>query len=50
MGLVHYPATVAPETGSVVVETHCADNAYRTSLSMSVECVYNGVWQEIIIS
>ena len=48
MGLVRYPTTVAPERGSVVVEAVCADNAHSISWGMSVECDYNGVWQEIL--
>ena len=44
MGLVHYPATEAPETGSVVVVAVCADNAHIISFSMLMECLYNGTW------
>ena len=45
VGLDRYPATVAPETGSVTVETHCADNAHST-LCMAIMCLPNGIWQD----
>ena len=38
VGLVHYPTILAPVSGSVDVTTQCADNAHRTSSSMSVIC------------
>ena len=46
MGLVRYPTTVAPETGSVIVETYCADNAHSIS-DMSVQCHHSGIWHKI---
>ena len=44
VGLVHYPTTLAPVSGSVDITTQCADNAHRTSSSMSVICTSSGVW------
>ena len=44
VGLVRYPATVAPETGSIVIEAICADNAHSISLNMLVKCRYDGFW------
>ena len=44
IGLVHYPTTIAPASGSVTVTTQCADNAHRTSSSLSVSCTSRGSW------
>ena len=33
-GLVHYPTTLAPVSGSVTVTTECADNAHITHTSL----------------
>ena len=38
-GLVHYPTTLAPVSGSRVVETECADNAHSVNSSLNVTCV-----------
>ena len=43
IGLVHYPTTTAPVTGSVAVTTQCADNAHIYSPS-NVTCTSNGSW------
>ena len=44
MGLVHYPATLAPNSGSTTVTAQCADNARRVSSSLSVTCSSTGSW------
>ena len=44
IGLVHYPTTIAPASGSVTITTQCADNAHRTSSSLSVSCTSSGNW------
>ena len=44
MGLVRYPTTLAPASGTVSVTTQCADNAQRTSSSLSVTCDSSGNW------
>ena len=43
-GIVHYPTTLAPVSGSVPVTTQCADNAHRTSSSLTVLCTSSGSW------
>ena len=43
-GLVRYPTTLAPASGTVSVTTQCADNAHRTSSSLSVTCSSSGIW------
>ena len=44
-GLVLYPETPAPESGSVNVQLTCVDNAYiPESESDTVICYYNGTW------
>ena len=43
-GLVRYPTTLSPVSGSVSVTTQCADNAHRTSSSLSVSCTSSGSW------
>ena len=43
-GLVRYPTTLAPASGTVSVTTQCADNAHRTSSSLSVTCSSSGNW------
>ena len=45
VGLVHYPTTLAPASGSVPVTTQCADNAnIRPGSSLSVRCTSSGSW------
>ena len=44
VGLVHYPTTLAPASGTQSVITQCADNAHRTSSSLSVICNSSGIW------
>ena len=44
VGLVRYPTTIAPVSGSLTVTTQCADNAHRTSSSLSVSCTSSGSW------
>ena len=44
MGLVRYPTTLAPASGTQSVTTQCADNAHRTSSSLSVTCSSSGIW------
>ena len=44
MGLVRYPATLAPNSGLTTVTTECADNARRVSSSLSVICSSTGSW------
>ena len=44
MGLVRYPATTAPNSGSQTVTAQCADNARRVSSSLSVTCSSTGSW------
>ncbi|CAI8021101.1 hypothetical protein GBAR_LOCUS12555, partial [Geodia barretti] len=45
VGLVRYPTTLAPASGSVAVTTQCADNAHvRTGFSLSVRCTSSGSW------
>ena len=43
-GLVYYPPTLAPFSGSVEVATQCADNAHSTSSTLNVECTSSGSW------
>ena len=44
VGLVRYPTTLAPASGTQSVTTQCADNARRTSSSLSVTCSSSGIW------
>ncbi|CAI8007483.1 hypothetical protein GBAR_LOCUS5223, partial [Geodia barretti] len=45
VGLVRYPTTLAPASGSAAVTTQCADNAHvRTGSSLSVRCSSSGSW------
>ena len=45
VGLVRYPTTLAPASGSVTVTTQCADNAHvRSGSSLSVRCNSSGSW------
>ena len=44
LGLVLYPTTLAPVSGSVTVTTQCADNAHKISSSLSVSCTSSGTW------
>ena len=44
VGLVRYPATLAPNSGSTTVTAQCADNARRVSSSLSVTCSSTGSW------
>ena len=44
-GLVHYPTTLAPVSGSVTVTAHCADNAHTTNFtSLNITCNSDGSW------
>ena len=44
-GLVRYPTTLAPASGSVTVTTQCADNAHvRSGSSLSIRCNSSGGW------
>ena len=43
-GLVRYPNSLAPISGSDTVTAHCADNAHLTSSSLSVTCTPDGSW------
>ena len=43
-GLVRYPATLAPVSGTQSVTTQCVENAHRTSSSLSVTCSSTGSW------
>ena len=47
-GLVRYPTTLAPGTGSVEVLAQCADNAHTTSSSLTVTCIAGGAWSMLI--
>ena len=44
VGLVRYPATQAPASGSIAVTAQCADNARRVSSSLSVICRSDSSW------
>ena len=44
MGLVYYPTTIAPVNRSASVTTRCADNAHKTSSSLSISCTSSGSW------
>ena len=45
VGLVHYPTTLAPVSGSVTVTTQCVDNAHIfNSTSLNVTCTSIGSW------
>ena len=44
VGLVRYPATQAPVSGTVSVQTKCVSNAHRSSSSLSVRCDSDGYW------
>ena len=44
MGLVYYQTTIAPVNGSMFVTARCADNAHKTSSSLSVNCTSSGSW------
>ena len=44
VGLVRYPATQAPVSGTVSVQTQCVDNAHGSSSSLSVRCDSDGHW------
>ena len=44
VGLVNYPATQAPVSGTRSVTTLCVDNAHRSSSSLSVRCDSTGNW------
>ena len=47
VGLVRYPATLAPASGSTLVTTQCADNTRRISSSLSVSCTSTGTWSGV---
>ena len=42
-GLVHYPTTLAPVSGSVTVTAQCADNAHST-IGTNIICMSDGSW------
>ena len=42
-GLVHYPTTLAPDSGSVTVTAQCADNAHSIT-GLNVTCMHTGIW------
>ena len=44
VGLVRYPKTLAPNSGSTTVIAECADNARRVSSSLSITCSSTGSW------
>ena len=45
VGLVRYPTTLAPVSGSVTIATQCADNAHvRTGHRVDVRCASDGIW------
>ena len=44
VGLVRYPATLAPVSGTVPITVQCTENAQITSSVTSVTCNENGVW------
>ena len=45
VGLVHYPTTLSPVSGSVSVTTQCADNAHiSNSTCPNVTCTSNCSW------
>ena len=44
VGLVRYPAILAPNSGSTTVTAQCADNARRVSSSLTVTCSSTGSW------
>ena len=44
VGLVRYPKTLAPNSGSTTVIAECVDNARRVSSSLSVTCSSTGSW------
>ena len=48
-GLVRYPTTLAPVSGSVTVTTQCADNANTTdSNTLKVTCDSHGNWSGVV--
>ena len=48
VGLVHYPTTLAPVSGSKSVTTECADNAHiKSGFSLRVICHFNGNWSGV---
>ena len=47
VGLVRYPTTLAPASGSVPVTTQCADNAHVRS--GSVRCTSSGSWSGTLV-
>ena len=44
VGLVRYPATLAPVDGTDDVITQCTENAHITSSAQTVTCNDNGDW------
>ena len=44
VGLVRYPATLAPDVGTDDVITQCTENAHETSASLTVACTDSGAW------
>ena len=44
VGLVRYPVTQAPTSGTISVTTQCVPNAKRSSSSLTVSCGSDGCW------
>ena len=44
VGLVRYPATLAPVDGTDDASVYCADNAHITGSAQTVTCTANGDW------
>ena len=44
VGLVRYPVTQAPASGTIFVTTQCVPNAKRNSSSLTVSCGSDGCW------
>ena len=48
-GLVRYPTSLAPVSGSVTVTTQCVDNAQITdSSTLKVMCDSHGNWSGVV--
>ena len=48
-GLVSYPTSLAPVSGSVTVTTQCVDNAQTTdSSTLKVTCDSHGNWSGVV--
>ena len=44
VGLVRFPATIAPYIGSRSTTAECADNSHRDSEDLTVTCLPGGGW------